>query len=75
MTSDWRVIERCIIDYLHSLHVHLSDGGGAARVETVLGIDETKWVSIEDLARHLAEEIPERVSDRAHSRHQKDDET
>ena len=53
----WRTIERYLIDYLRMRHVPLADGGGSASIEVVLGVDETDWVSIEDLARRLTEEL------------------
>jgi hypothetical protein len=56
-SMDWRALERCFIDYLRSEHVPLTDGGGTAFVEIVLGVDETLWLSVEGLARHLAEEL------------------
>jgi hypothetical protein len=51
---DWRVIERLLIDHLRSLRIPLADGGGTVFVEIVLGVDETRWLSVEALARHLA---------------------
>jgi hypothetical protein len=57
MIATWREIERHLLDYLHSQNVPLADGGGTAFLEAVLGEELTTWISLEDLARHLAGEL------------------
>jgi hypothetical protein len=59
--TKWRMIERALIEYFRELHIPLADGGGTQFVEVVLfnGPDdlETSWISLEDLARRLADEV------------------
>jgi hypothetical protein len=57
----WRMIEQALIEYFRELHIPLADGGGTQFVEVIRfnGPDdfETTWVSLEDLARRLADEV------------------
>jgi hypothetical protein len=59
--TNWRKIERNLIDFFRSRRVPLANGGGMLCLEVVCfkGSDdcETDWISLEDLARHLAREL------------------
>jgi hypothetical protein len=61
INTRWRMIERALLEYFRELHIPLADGGGTQFVEVVRfnGPDdlETSWVSLEDLARRLADEV------------------
>jgi hypothetical protein len=58
--TKWRVIELALIEYFRELHIPLADGGGTQFIEVVRFNSpddlETSWVSLEDLARRLADE-------------------
>jgi hypothetical protein len=59
--QDWRPFEPVLLDFLRSHHVQLADGGGTAFFEAVVHRDPDDtiavWISIEGLARHLANEV------------------
>jgi hypothetical protein len=68
MTRNWRAVERALAAYFKSSRVHINDAAGMSVVEVVRfreasevdGVDEitTAPLSLERLAKHLADEFP-----------------